>query len=34
MKKKVLIIIGIVIVLFVVIYGIIFFVDYNNVFKW
>ena len=31
MKKKVLIIIGIVIVLLVVIYGIIFFVDYNNV---
>ncbi len=31
MKKKVLIIIGIVIVLLVVIYGVIFFVDYNNV---
>ena len=31
MKKKVLIIMGIVIVLLVVIYGVIFFVDYNNV---
>lgn len=31
MKKKVLVIIGIVIVLLIIIYGIIFFVDYNNV---
>ncbi len=31
MKKKILIILGIVIVLLVVLYGIIFFVDYNNV---
>lgn len=33
MKKKVLIILGIVIVLLIVVYGIIFFVDYNNVSK-
>ena len=31
MKKKIFFIIGILVILFTVIYGIIFFVDYNNV---